>query len=151
LASRSAIVAAVVLSLWLFLPLPILASAAELPEAPQPAQRSQKAFWAEVAAYAAVNVADGVSTVRFVGLGNRCGIYHRGCFESESPWLYGRKPTAARYFAASFALAGIDAYVSYRLERSPRRGFRILGQGIMPFETAAHAQGLAQNLSLKGM
>ncbi len=114
----------------------IAASWAQLPDAPKPG----KLFWGEVGAYTAMNVADGFSTLHNI---------HHGAYESTSPWLYGRYPKAKSYFLPALGMQAGVTVLSYKLQSSHKKGYRMLGHGLMIWQTGEHARGLANNLNAK--
>jgi len=104
-------------------------------------QPSRRLFWAEVGVLTASSVADGVSTVRCIK------AFPKGQ-ESESSWLYGRRPTYPSYFVRASALEGVQAFFSYRFQHSPRHWLRVVGHSIMLIEAADHTKGTLHNSRL---
>lgn len=123
---RTILQIAVVLSL-------ITVASAQLPEAPKPG----KLYWGEVSALTLMNVADGVSTLANV---------HTGGQEYGSPWLYGRKPTAKSYFLPALGIEAGTAFLSYRLQKSPRLGYRLVGHGLLVWQTGVHTRAFISNI-----
>ena len=108
----------------------------QLPDAPKPG----KLFWGEVSGLTLMNVADGVSTLANV---------HTGGQEYGSPWLYGRKPTAKSYFLPALGIEAGTALVSYKLQKSQRRGYRLLGHGLMIWQTGVHTRAFISNITAR--
>ena len=82
---------------------------------------------------------DGITTHRFVQM---------GCVETWSPWLYGRKPSNARFYGASFAVEGGEILAAHLLLKSHHRIFRIAAHSLVNYDTWTHIHGGENNLKL---
>jgi hypothetical protein len=111
----------------------------QLPDAPTP----HKIFWAEVGAYTAANILDGISTAHNI----RNGYLERG-FPSGSSYLLGHRPSVARYVVTMGLVEAGVSFAAYRLERSRSKWLRVAGHGLMLQRIYAHTDGYVRNVGV---
>jgi hypothetical protein len=104
------------------------------------ATTTPKTFWVELGALTTANALDGYTTVRDT---------NRGWTEVGSPLVLGHQPGALRYSLVEGGAEALTAFGAYRMERSHRKVFRVLGHGLMIEGTGAHAYGAIANFRLK--
>lgn len=114
-------------------------SANEQPDASTPAtvvsNRSPVVFpkkisWPIVAAC-------GTAAVFDAQMSHGYGVNHPNATENVD-WLFGRKPSLARYYATFAVMDGTAVFLSYRLLHSHHKAARIIGWGIIGSMTAIH-------------
>lgn len=114
---------------------------------PRPPQRHPgKLYWAETAALTASNVVDGYLTVTGERPGNRYHYAEAG-FPRGSSYVLGQHPGALRYTAVMGGEQALFQFLAWRLERSPRRAYRLLGHAVMLQAAYSHASGVYYNLN----
>lgn len=64
-------------------------------------------------------------------------------------WLYGRRPSLARYYATDAAIDGGGAFLGYKLLHSRRRLFRMAGWALLVGLVGQHTAGWSYNLSVR--
>jgi hypothetical protein len=107
---------------------------------------NRRLFWAEVGAYSAANLADGITTVR-----NSHDHFIEQPFPRGSQELLGRYPTTLRYTVVMGAMEMGSVLLAHRLERSDSRFLRILGHSLILTATVAHADGAIHNVVTPGV
>lgn len=112
--------------------------AQDLPDAPRPG----KLFVIESVAYTGTNIMDGLTTMRNQGWGSQ---FLEQPFPTGSAYMLGQRPSAVRYSLVMGGLQLATELVSYRLECSHRRFFRLLGHGLMVQGAASHLDGFINN------
>ena len=116
------------------------AYAAKLPEAPSSSKpKTPKLFWVATGIYAGAIVADGQTTMR---------IINNGGVESWNSWLYGMRPTHARFYTTSTAMDGMQIALSYKLIRSRRKWMRVAGWALLAGGIEEHVRGAIHNVRL---
>ena len=103
----------------------------------------KKVFVAEIAAYTAANIMDGITTVRGVQRGFTEAPFPKGASE-----FLGRRPGAARYSLTMGAMQTAATFASFRLQHSHSRVLRMLGHSIMAEGIVDHTSGFVNNLML---
>lgn len=112
-----------------------------LPDAPS--TTTPKIFWVATGIYAASVIADGETTVHNI---------NQGCIEVGTPWLYGRRPDRARFYAINAGIGAAMVLGTRKLGRSSNPFIRKLAWGtgiaLMSYHTQEHFRGAAHNLRL---
>jgi hypothetical protein len=108
-----------------------------LPDAPSASRRTPKAFWVLTAAYGASVVADAETTAAFVQV---------QCVEGWNPWLYGKRPSRARFYAAAGAMAVSTVFASRKMVRSRKKLVRAAGWTLLAGMAQGHARGAIHNI-----
>lgn len=103
----------------------------------------KKIFVAEIAAYTASNIMDGITTVRGVQRGFTEASFPKGASE-----FLGRRPGATRYSLTMGAMQTAATFASFRLQHSHSRVLRMLGHSIMAEGIVDHTSGFVNNLML---
>jgi len=103
----------------------------------------KKVFISEFAAYTAVNILDGITTVRGVQRGFTEASFPKGASE-----FLGRRPGVARYTLTMGAMQTAATFASYRLQHSHSRVLRMIGHSIMAEGIVDHTSGFVNNLML---
>ena len=121
--------------------------AAQPPDAPTPSfqvtpqQNSvafhAKVFWPMVGALAGSIIADAQTSY------NGEQRFPKG-YELNS-WLYGLRPSLARYYLTDVAIDGAGVFISYKLLHSRRKFFRVAGWTLLAGQTAGHTTGAIYN------
>jgi len=112
----------------------------ELPNAPS---FNKKLFIAEVSAYTAINVVDGITTAQSVHEGNV-----EGPFPGGSSYLLGQRPSMVRYFVTMGLLETGISFTAYRLQHSDKKWLRLTGHALMIQAAYGHTDGVIRNLRL---
>lgn len=119
------------------------AQSQQITEPPNAPSFNKKLFIVELSAYSAMNVLDGITTVKNVQKG-----FIEGNFPAGSSYLLGHRPSAARY-AATMGLIEVGVSVaSYRLQHSRTKWMRVVGHGLMIQAIYGHADGSIRNIRL---
>jgi hypothetical protein len=125
----------------LLLSLLLLSAICQAQDAPKtPAPKTPKQFWALSSIYGLSIVADGETTVKMAR--------YPGCYEGESPMLYGLHPERPRYYAVSGAIAAGSILLSRHLLRSRHRPLRVMAYALIAGETEDHTRGAIANARL---
>jgi len=66
----------------------------------------------------------------------------------QNSWLYGQKPSLARYYATIALVDGGAIFLSYRLLHSRRRSFHIAGWILPTAAIAGHTEASIHNVRL---
>lgn len=113
--------------------------AANLPFAPEqkPAVFRNKIFWPLVGAYAASAIADAQTSYK------NEQKFPKGTEQND--WLYGRRPSLARYYLTNAAIDGAATFISYKVLHSRRKSLRVAGWGLLAEGTASHASAAIAN------
>jgi hypothetical protein len=112
----------------------------ELPSAPS---FNKKLFIAELSAYTAINIVDGITTAQSVHEGNV-----EGHFPGGSSYLLGQRPSAVRYFVTMGLLETGISFTAYRMQHSNKKWLRLAGHGLMIQAAYGHTDGVIRNLRL---
>jgi hypothetical protein len=112
----------------------------ELPNAPS---FNKKLFIAELSAYTAINVVDGITTAQSVREGNV-----EGGFPGGSSYLLGQRPSVVRYFLTMGLLETGISFTAYRMQHSNNKWLRVAGHGLMIQAAYGHTDGVIRNIRL---
>jgi hypothetical protein len=112
-----------------------MAGQTNLPDAPK--NGANKLLLSEAVADSSAIVFDGITTHRNIV---------SGCVETWAPWLYGTRPSNARFYGASFAIEGGEVLAAYFLAKSPHKILRVAGHLLIDQDTFSHIHGAAHNL-----
>jgi hypothetical protein len=117
----------------------------EFSEPPDAPSFNKKLFIAEVSAYTAVNVLDGITTAQSIRKG-----YIEGGFPQGSSYLMGQRPSVARYVVTMGLIETGVSIAAYRLQHSKTKWKRMAGHGLMMQMAYTHTDGLIRNIRLMG-
>ena len=120
-------------------PQPVAALAATVAAAPNAVVFHKKLFWSLVGVQAAAVVAD--AQISELGL-QMCPHL----IEKQSAWLYGRRPSLARYYATDAFIDGGAALLGYRMVRSRRKFVKAFGWTLVAGSISAHTEGAITSL-----
>lgn len=126
----------VVMKTLLILAMLSIPACAQLPDAPS---ATPKKFWALTGIYAGGIVADTVTTQQFQQV---------GCVEAANPFLYGRRPGAARFVAISSGLFLTETLIARKMVRSRNRYWRWAGYTVIGYESRVRWQSALHNMQL---
>jgi hypothetical protein len=98
----------------------------------------KKIFWALAGADAASAVADAQTSW------HNEKMYPNSV--EQNSWLYGRRPSLARYYGTFAAIDGGNALLSYRFLHSRHKAVRLLGWGELSFAVPNHLYSVRLNL-----
>jgi hypothetical protein len=137
---------------WLFLAFAVTVEgqspgAAQPPDAPVPSSQvtpqqkpvvfHTKVFWPMVGVCAGSIIADVQTSYN---------VEQRSPKGSElNSWLFGRRPSRARYYVTNAAIDGTEAFISYKLLHSRRKFFRVAGWTLLAGQIAGHVSGAIYN------
>ena len=107
--------------------------------APTPQHFHPRVYWTEVSALIGAAAFDGYTTVRDT---------EKGIPEVQSPWLYGRHPSALRYALPTIGIGFAESFAGYRMEHSRHAWLRNLGHALILGDAASHVEAGAHNLTL---
>jgi hypothetical protein len=97
----------------------------------------KKIFWLLVAVDAASAVADTQTS------------WHNEQIDPDATelnsWLFGKRPSLARYYATDVVMDGGADFLSYKLLHSRRRFLRVAGWGVLTFAAGQHLNGVRIN------
>jgi hypothetical protein len=97
----------------------------------------KKIFWAMVGVYGASMIAD---------IQTSYSVEQRFPTGTEfNDWLYGRRPSLARYYATDLAIDSACIFLSYKLLHSRRKWFRGIGWTLLAGQTASHTSAAIYN------
>jgi len=108
-------------------------------EAPKGVVFHKKLFWSLVTADAGSAIADAQTSRHNEDL-------YPNSYEQNS-WLYGKRPSLARYYVTDLAVDGGSALISYELLHSHRRGLRTTGWSLLGAVLVAHTEGWIYNVN----
>ena len=124
-------------------PLPDAPSVSSPPPPPitqeAPVAFHKKIYWTLVAADAASIVAD-VQTSW-----HNEQVFPNG--SEQNSWLFGRRPSLARYYVTDVAMDGSGAFLSYKLLHSRRKLFRTAGWVLLAGLVGQHTEGWIYNVN----
>lgn len=107
-------------------------------EAPKGIVFHKKLFWSLVAVDAASAVADTQTSLHNENL-------YPNSYEQNS-WLYGKRPSPARYYLTDLAMDGGIALISYEFLHSRRKTLRVTGWALLGAVLVAHTEGWIYNV-----
>lgn len=100
--------------------------------------KTPKQFWALSSIYSLAIVADGETTVKMAR--------YPGCYEGQSPMLYGVHPERPRFYAVSGAMAAGSILLSRRLVRSRHKPLRVIAWALVAGQAEERFRSAAGNL-----
>lgn len=109
-----------------------------IPSTPQP--KTPKQFWALSSIYGLSIVADGETTIKMAR--------YPGCYEGESPMLYGLHPERPRFYAVSGAMAAGSILLSRQLVRSRHKPLRAIAWALLAGQAEERTRNAVENARL---